>query len=133
MASLRKQEMIDFVKFLEELEESLKHPSNQKESAKDNFDELPSALAFGPSDLVDTKKEEFHDCTVITRVFETGDTTVTVKTRLPKEPTEKEMWDESINSILDDLDQEIAWAETHNKMELVKLLNRKRNFIASKR
>lgn len=124
--------MEDFIAFLEALESKLE---GKKESLADTFEELPHALAFGPSDLVDTKKEEFHDCTVITRVFETGDTTVTIKTKVAKlvEPTEKEMWDESINSILDDLDQEIAWAEAHNKMELVKLLNRKRNFISSKR
>ena len=132
MASVNKGSMEDFIAFLEALESKLE---GKKESLADTFEELPHALAFGPSDLVDTKKEEFHDCTVITRVFETGDTTVTIKTKVAKlvEPTEKEMWDESIASILDDLDQEIAWAEAHNKMELVKLLNRKRNFISSKR
>lgn len=132
MAGVKKGSMEDFIAFLEALESKLE---GKKESLADTFEELPHALAFGPSDLVDTKKEEFHDCTVITRVFKTGDTTVTIKTKIAKEelPTEKEMWDESINSILDDLDQEIAWAETHNKMELVKLLNRKRNFISSKR
>ena len=132
MAGLKPGSMEDFIAFLEALESKLE---GKKEPVKDNFEELPHALAFGIEDLVDTKKEEFHDCTVITRVFETGDTTVTIKTRVAKEelPTEEEMWDESINSILDDLDQEIAWAETHNKMELVKLLNRKRNFISSRR
>lgn len=132
MASLKKDSIEDYIKFLEDFKSEL---GGKKAPVKDNFDELPHALAFGPSDLVDTKKEEFHDCTVITRVFETEDTTVTIKTRIAKEelPTEKEMWDESINSILEDLDQEIAWAEFHNKMELVKLLNHKRNFISSKR
>ena len=132
MAGLKTGSLEDFIAFLEEIESKLE---GKKETIKDNFEELPHALAFGIEDLVDTKKEEFHDCTVITRTFKTEDTTVTVKTRVAKEelPTEEEMWDESINSILDDLDQEIAWAETHNKMELVKLLNRKRNFISSKR
>jgi hypothetical protein len=132
MASVKRGSMEDFIAFLEALEDRLE---DKKEPVKDNFDELPHALAFGIQDLVDTKVEEFHDCKVITRTFETGDTTVTVKTKVAKEelPTEKEMWDESIDSILEDLDQEIAWAETHNKTELLKLLNRKRNFIASRR
>jgi len=132
MASLKRGSMEDFIKFLESFEDRLE---SKKEAVKDNFDELPDALAFGISDLVDTKVEEFHDCKVITRTFETEDTTVTVKTRVAKvvEPTEEEMWNESINSILEDLDQEIAWAETNNKMELLKLLNRKRNYIASRR
>ena len=132
MAILKTGSIEDFIKFLESFEDRLE---SKKEPVKDNFDELPHALAFGISDLVDTKVEEFHDCKVITRTFETEDTTVTIKTKVAKvvEPTEEEMWDESINSILDDLDQEIAWAETHNKMELVKLLNRKRNYIASRR
>jgi len=132
MAILKTGSMEDFIKFLESFEDRLE---DKKEPVKDNLDELPHALAFGIQDLVDTKVEEFHDCKVITRTFETEDTTVTVKTRVAKvvEPTEEEMWDESIDSILDDLDQEIAWAETHNKMELLKLLNRKRNFIASRR
>jgi hypothetical protein len=132
MASVKRGSMEDFIAFLEALESKLE---DKKEPVKDNFDELPHALAFGISDLVDTKVEEFHDCKVITRTFETEDTTVTIKTRVAKEelPTEKEMWDESIDSILDDLDQEIAWAESNSKMELLKLLNRKRNFIASKR
>lgn len=132
MASVKKESMEDFLKFMSELETVL---NDKKDSVEDNLEELPLSLTFGPSDLVDTKKEEFHDCTVITRTFKTKDTTVTVKTRVAKEklPTDKEMWDESIDSILEDLDQEIAWAETHNKMELLKLLNYKRNFIASKR
>jgi len=132
MESVKKGNIEDFIKFLEALESKLE---DKKEPAKDNFDDLPHALAFSISDLVDTKVEEYHDCKVITRTFETEDTTVTIKTRVAKvvEPTEEEMWDESINSILNDLDQEIAWAETHNKMELLKLLNRKRDYIASKR
>ena len=132
MAGVKRGSLEDFLNFMEALESEVK---KKKESDYDNFDDLPNALAFGIQDLVDTKVEEFHDCKVITRTFETEDTTVTVKTKVAKvvEPTEKEMWDESIDSILDDLDQEIAWAEEHGKQEVVKLLNRKRNFIASKR
>lgn len=128
------REIDEFLRFLENLS---KKTSDKKRSDYDvdRYEELPPRLEIKKEDLKETNKEEYHDCTVITRVFETGNTTLTVSTRIPKvkKPTEKEMWEESIDSIVEDLDQEIAWAEENNKPELLKLLNRKRDFILSKR
>jgi len=109
----------DFFDFLESM-------SEPKKTAK--------VLSFSNENLVSEKTEEFKDFTLNTKVYQTGNTTVTVEVKKFAEELEnsKSMWKEAIESIIDDLDQEIAWAIEHEKFELAAECKRKKEFLKGK-
>jgi excinuclease UvrABC helicase subunit UvrB len=114
--------------------DSLKNFFDYLENMHPKKDEKASmVLGFTKEDLVEERTEEFHDCTVDIKVFKSGNTTVTVEQRVPKN-TEggKTMWQEAMESVIEDLDQEISWAVENEKFELAAELKQKRDYLKSK-
>jgi len=88
-------------------------------------------LSFSNENLINEKTEEFKDFTLITKVYQAGNTTVTVEVKKFPEESEssKSMWKEAIQSIIEDLDQEISWAIENEKFELAAECKRKKDFL----
>jgi excinuclease UvrABC helicase subunit UvrB len=114
--------------------DSLKDFFDYLENMNPKKDEKASmVLGFTKEDLVEEKTEEFHDCTVDIKVFKSGNTTVTVEQKIPKNTDSgKTMWQEALESIIEDLDQEISCAVENEKFELAAELKQKRDFIKKK-
>lgn len=108
------------------------------DSLKDFFDflnemnkEAPAVLSFSKNDLISEKSKEFEDHKLVTKVYKTGNTTVTVETKVFNDKPST-MWEEAIQSIVDDITEEINWAVAHEKYELAAELQRKKEYLISK-
>jgi hypothetical protein len=93
--------------------------------------ETPSVLSFSKENLISEKSQEFEDYKLITKVYKTGNTTVTVETKIFNEKPST-IWEEAIQSIIDDLNEELNWAVSHEKYELAAELQKKKEYLISK-
>jgi hypothetical protein len=108
------------------------------DSLKDFFDflnemnkETPSVLSFSKENLISEKSQEFEDYKLVTKVYKTGNTTVTVETKVFNDKPST-IWEEAVQSIIDDINEEINWAVSHEKYELAAELQRKKEYLISK-
>lgn len=92
------------------------------------------ALSLSNKDLVSEKIIDTEAGSFEVLVFQVGDTKVTVETKLVEAESEglESDYKESIKSIIEDLNEEIAYAVENEKFELAAELKRKRDFLAKK-
>jgi|688.fasta_scaffold610338_2 protein-arginine kinase activator protein McsA len=93
--------------------------------------ETPSVLSFSKENLISEKSQEFEDYKLITKVYKTGNTSVTVETKVFNDKPST-IWEEAIQSVIDDLNEQLNWAVSQEKYELAAELQRKKEYLISK-
>jgi protein-arginine kinase activator protein McsA len=93
--------------------------------------ETPSVLNFSKENLISEKSQEFEDYKLITKVYKTGNTSVTVETKVFNDKPST-IWEEAIQSVIDDLNEQLNWAVSQEKYELAAELQRKKEYLISK-
>jgi hypothetical protein len=93
--------------------------------------ETPSVLSFSKENLISEKSQEFEDYKLITKVYKTGNTSVTVETKVFNDKP-CTIWEEAIQSVIDDLNEQLNWAVSQEKYELAAELQRKKEYLISK-
>ena len=87
-------------------------------------------VAISPENLVSSKTIENEDHTLEIRVYEVGDTKLTVETKTSN--NKDDGFKESIQSIVDDINEELSWAVENEKFELAAELKAKRDSLVKR-
>lgn len=87
-------------------------------------------VAISPENLVSSKTIENEDHTLEIRVYEIGDTKLTVETKTSN--NKNDGFKESIQSIVADINEELSWAVDNEKFELAAELKAKRDNLVKR-